>query len=79
MSEAPDTLIFQYLRRIDAKLDRVGEDVQDLKIRMTPLEERFAAVEMSIAGVNRGIDRVENRLDRIERRFNLVEAPEGMR
>jgi predicted nucleic acid-binding Zn-ribbon protein len=75
MGDAPDNLIFEYLRRLDTKLDRVIEDIGDLKIRMTAVEERIAQVELSIAGINRRIDRVEARLDRIERRLDLVELP----
>ena len=74
MADEPENLVLQYLRRIDAKLDRVIEDVQDLKVRMTNVEERLAAVEMSIAGIQRRIDRVELRLDRIEKRLDLVDA-----
>ncbi|MCI0468022.1 MAG: tropomyosin [Beijerinckiaceae bacterium] len=75
MADAPEDLIFEYLRRIDTKLDRVIEEVGDLKIRMTAVEERIAQVELSIAGINRRIDRIEARLDRIERRLDLVETP----
>ncbi|WP_036259808.1 hypothetical protein [Methylocapsa aurea] len=82
MVEASDSLIFEYLRRLDMKLDRVIEDIGDLKIRMTAVEERLARtdaaianLELSIAGVNRRIDRIDGRLDRIERRLDLVEPP----
>jgi len=67
MAVEPDNLVLQMLRRIDGKVDRVLEDVQDLKIRMTHVEE-------GLAGVNRRIDRVEIRLDRIERRLELADA-----
>ena len=76
MMADPDNLVLVYLRRMDEKLDRVIEDVRDLKFRMTEVEERLAKVELSIAGVNRRIDRVEARLDRIERRLDLVETPQ---
>jgi archaellum component FlaC len=75
MADEPDNLVLVMLRRIDAKLDRVIEDVRDLKVRMTNVEERLGAVEMSIAGINRRIDRIELRLDRIERRLDLVDHP----
>ena len=71
----PNNIVLAYLRRIDEKVDRVIDDVRDLKVRMTEVEERLAKVELSIAGVNRRIDRVEARLDRIERRLDLVEGP----
>ena len=75
MVDAPDNLIFEYLRRFDRMLDRVIEDIGELKIWMTAIEERIAQVELSIAGVNRRIDRVDARLDRIERRLDLVALP----
>jgi predicted nucleic acid-binding Zn-ribbon protein len=75
MTEQPDNIVLVYLRRMDEKLDRVIDDVGELKVRMTNVEERLAKVELSIAGVNRRIDRVEARLDRIERRLELVELP----
>jgi hypothetical protein len=75
MVDAPDNLIFEYLRRFDRMLDRVIEDIGELKIWMTAIEERSAQVELSIAGVHRRIDRVDARLDRIERRLDLVELP----
>jgi DNA repair ATPase RecN len=55
------------LRVMDEKLDRLIEDVHDVKLRLT-------AVEEALAGVNRRIDCTETRLDRIEKRLNLVDA-----
>jgi predicted nucleic acid-binding Zn-ribbon protein len=77
MTSEPDSLVIQYMRRFDQKLDRVLDDVGDLKLRMTTLEERFAGVEMNVAGIQRRIDRVETRLDRIEKRLDLVDSPYG--
>jgi predicted nuclease with TOPRIM domain len=68
MAETPDNLIFEYLRRLDGKLDRVIDDLSDLKVRVTNLEE-------GLAGVNRRLDRIEVRLDRVERRLDLTEQP----
>ncbi len=67
MADEPDNLVLQMLRRIDAKLDRLTDDVQDLKMRMTHVEE-------GLAGVNRRLDRLEMRVDRIERRLELTDA-----
>ena len=75
MTDEPDNLVLVYLRRMDAKLDRVIDDVGDLKVGTTNVEERLAKVELSIAGTNRRVDRVEARLDRIERRLDLAEMP----
>lgn len=62
----PDNLILRYLRSIDTKLDRVIDDLHDLKTRVTSLEE-------GLAGVNRRLDRLEVRVERIERRLELVD------
>ncbi|MCF4166004.1 hypothetical protein L2U69_10145 [Zavarzinia compransoris] len=67
MADDPENLTPRYLRRLDEKLDRLIDDIGDLKARAT-------AVEEGLAGVNRRIDRLENRMDRIERRLNLQEA-----
>ena len=62
----PDNLVLRFLRRIDDKLDRVIDDVRELKVRMTSVEE-------NLASLNRRFDRLEVRVDRIERRLDLVE------
>jgi archaellum component FlaC len=67
LADEPDNIVLTYLRRIDAKLDRVIDDVQDLKVRMTNVEE-------GLAGVNRRLDRLEVRVERIERRLDLVDS-----
>ena len=68
MTGQPDNLVLVYLRRIDEKIDRLSDEMRDVKVRVTTLEE-------GLAGVNRRLDRVESRLDRIERRLDLVELP----
>jgi predicted nucleic acid-binding Zn-ribbon protein len=68
MVDEPDNIVLMYLRRMDEKLDRLLDDVRDLKVRMT-------AVEEGVAGVNRRLDRLEVRVDRIERRLELTDQP----
>lgn len=55
-------------RRMDVKLDRLFDDVMDMKTRMAGAEE-------GLAGVNRRLDRVDVRLERVERRLELAEHP----
>lgn len=70
MADDPDNIVLVMLRRIDTKVDRLIDDVNDLKVRMT-------AVEEAVVGTNRRIDRLESRIDRVERRLDLRdgEAP----
>ena len=70
MADEPANLVLEILPRMDAKVDRVLEDMHDLKARMT-------GVETALAGVQRRIDRMEDRLDHIERRFELSDAHPG--
>ncbi|TDH61619.1 hypothetical protein E2C06_15950 [Dankookia rubra] len=42
MSDGPDSLIMVYLRRLDERMDRVTADVQEVKARMTSVEQQVA-------------------------------------
>lgn len=72
MVDEPDSLILRLMRRIDEKLDRLIDDVSDLKYRMTSVERQLADVRGDIAGFTRRIDKLEARFDRLERRFDLT-------
>ena len=61
------------LRQLDAKMDRVIDDIADLKRRVTALEEGQAALAQGLAGVNRWLDRLEARLT-VEHRLDLAET-----
>jgi hypothetical protein len=52
MADEPDNLFLQYLGRFDQKLDRVVDEMLDVKVRLTAVEAGFAAV-------NRRLDRLE--------------------
>jgi hypothetical protein len=54
MMSEPDNVVLVYLRRIDEKVDRVIDDLRDIKVRVTNLEE-------GQAGIQRRLDRVEAR------------------
>lgn len=67
VSDVPDNLVLAILRRMDTKLDRGLEELHDVKVRLT-------AVEENLAGVHRRIDRLDERIQRIERRLELTDA-----
>jgi hypothetical protein len=69
MSDEPANLVLLALRRLEIKLDRLSDDMADVKIRLTNVEE-------GVSGVNRRLDRVDTRLDRVERRLELREPIE---
>ena len=71
--DGPDSLVLPYLRRLDEKMDRLTEEVQDLKRRMTAVERQIGGLYVGQSAIQERIDRLELRLDRIERRLDLVE------
>ena len=68
MSGEPDKIFLIYPRRLDEKVDRLLDEMRDVKVRLTGVEE-------NLAGVHRCLDRTDVRIDRIERRLDLAGAP----
>ena len=77
MSDEPENLVLRYLRRIDERVERLTHDVQELKFRLSAVEQQIAQLAASQASqyavLSNRMDRIETRLDRIERRLDLVE------
>jgi archaellum component FlaC len=67
MAGEPDNVVLVLLRKIDERTERMSHDLQDLKVRVTSVEE-------GLAGVNRRLDRLESRVERIERRLQLTDV-----
>jgi hypothetical protein len=59
MSGELDNLVLVYLRRIDGKIDRLTDDIQDLK-HVTSLEGQIASIRGDMAAMSFRIDRIEN-------------------
>jgi hypothetical protein len=77
MSEGPENLMLIYLRRLDEKIDRMAEDMREVKLRLTALETavgNLAATEMSHYAIMADrTDRLTARIERIETRLDLRE------
>ena len=67
MPDEAVNLTHEYLRRMDAKLDRLIDDLHDVKVRLTSLEENYGAT-------SRRLDRIERDIAHIKKRLDLVEA-----
>ena len=67
MADEPDNIVLAILRKIDQRTERMAEDLHDLKVRVTAVEEGLAAV-------NRRLDRLEIRVEPIEQRLELSDA-----
>jgi hypothetical protein len=63
MNEDPENLTLVFLRRLDGKVDRVIEDMREVKLRLTTVETtlgNLAATEMSHYAITSGrVDRID--------------------
>ena len=62
-----DNIILEHLRAIRSNVDRLVEDMHEVKQRLGFLENQYASLS------NR-LDRMDMRIDRIEKRLDLQDA-----
>jgi hypothetical protein len=78
MSDDPNAEVLDYLRArfapVHEKLDRVIDDVGNLKVRGSALEAEAGYVRVGLADVNSRLDRLDARVERIGQRLELTEA-----
>ena len=78
MTDEPENIMLVYLRRLDAKTDRVLLDMQDMKHRMTAIEIQVSQVSSTAAShyasLALRLDRLEGRLERLERHADIIPA-----
>jgi predicted nucleic acid-binding Zn-ribbon protein len=67
MSPATENLVLEHLRAIRATVDRLSDDMQEVKGRLGILEQQYASISLRL-------DRMDDRVLRIERRLGLVEV-----
>ena len=72
-ADVPDYLREQFAR-VNAKLDRMQGDLDNLKVRMSAAEAESGHVRIALAEVNSRLDRMDKRLNRIEGRLELTDA-----
>ena len=60
--------------RIDGKLDRILNAIEQLTLRVGSLEQKTAIVVTDIARINSRMDEFNSRLLRIEKRLDLADA-----
>ncbi len=74
MADETINLTHEYFRRVDAKLDRVGDILENNVARLASLEEQVSLLRRDVTRMEHRIDSVDTRLTRIEKRLDLVEA-----
>ena len=78
ISERPNAGVLDFPRdqfaRIDIKLDRLGDAMIDLKVRVASLEAETGHLRIAVAEVDGRLDREDTGLDRIEHRLELRDS-----
>ena len=81
MADSSDNLVLEHPRAIRATLDTMGNELRDVRHRVSPMERHLANLQAEIANVHLDMANVHlrldyqgERLDRIERRFELVDS-----
>ena len=79
MTENAESVILEHLRHIRVRVDRIAEDMGDLKHRSSSLESAMVTVKREVSAGDETdarqqvtLDRLADRLERIERRLDLI-------
>lgn len=62
-----ENLVLEHLRAIRSSVERLTDDMQEVKQRLGILEHQYASISTRL-------DRLDDRVLRIEKRLDLVEA-----
>lgn len=77
MSGEPENPVLAYLRRLDERMANMDRTLDEIRLRMTTLEQHvgyLVSIEAShYASLSTRLDDVAGRLARIERRLDLVD------
>ncbi|NJM11730.1 MAG: hypothetical protein HC889_07465 [Synechococcaceae cyanobacterium SM1_2_3] len=78
MTAEIDSLVLEHLRHIRNRVDQISDDVTDLKMRMSSLENSMVLVKREVtfgdetdARQQVTLDKLAIRIERIERRLEL--------
>ena len=72
--EVTNELIYEVLKSVQAQVSLSREDVNNIKVRMTSVEQRLGLVHTDMSHQSDRLDRIDVRLDKIEKRLGLVDA-----
>lgn len=76
MTDDPENLTLRYLRRLDDKIDRLGDQLSDLTSEVRGIKTHMAGFMQTEVAQDGQIASIKDRLNRIERRLDLTERME---
>lgn len=71
--EAPN-LVLEHLKHIRGAIDRMSQDMGDVKFRIGQLEQTTAHTAQTTSHILGRLDRIEQRLTTLETRAGLIDA-----
>ena len=79
MTDSVESVILEQLRHIRGRVDRIAEDMTDVKLRLSSIESALVLVKREVSSSDEtdarqqlSLDRLAERIDRIERRLDLI-------
>ena len=79
MTDNAENLIIEHLKHIRGRVDRIAEDMTDVKLRLSSLESAMVHVKREVSSGDEtdarqqvSLDRLADRIERIERRLDLI-------
>lgn len=71
MTDETTNIVLEQLRYIRKTVDKNAEDMNDLKCRVSSLEQSTALLHVDLAHINYRLDNFDKHLDRIDKRLDL--------
>ncbi|RED31827.1 hypothetical protein BJ123_11467 [Rhodopseudomonas thermotolerans] len=75
MADVSNELIFEVLKQVQQRLDKVDHKVDDLKSEMNAMRGYLISMQQDVQNVYAILGRYDDRLEHIERRLELNDAP----
>jgi tetrahydromethanopterin S-methyltransferase subunit G len=75
MAEVSNELIFEVLKQVQQRLDRVDHKIDEIKSELNALRGHQISMQQDLQNVYGILGRSDVRLDHIERRLELNEVP----
>ena len=79
MTDNGENLMIDHLKHIRGRVDRIAEDMTDVKLRLSSLESAMVHVKREVSSGDEtdarqqvSLDRLADRIERIERRLDLI-------
>jgi archaellum component FlaC len=75
MTEVTNELMYEVLRRVQERLDRIEDNTRDMNGQLHAIREHMSGQSKDISNIYNKLVGHELRLERIERRLDLIGEP----